>query len=527
MSGDNDPARDNEDEQETWKDLFGSVFDLADEVTSRISPDEIEKRLRRTLRKATGHPDPPPEEPEELAAASVAGLRAPSVAARGPATDGAVALAGAPELCSGTLHLSLGSRSLTVTLDQSVERSSAALHRSLKWWMASRAGSTGLRRNRWVPGNRPGSRKPRWGVNDPAALAYFSARARPGSFWAKLNPAEQELFWRLAREETYRAGETLMREGETPDDVVVIVNGRTMVSVRDGVAERVVAYRGPGDLIGERAVLQVTVRSATVVAVETVQALVLRTQDFAAFISAHPGVLSFIEKMINDRLNEDPPGPEYDPGLTGGPGGDRSAGRPGPEPGSAADGQSTVVAASVLGFDRMLCGTGDRRIMHTAMVEMTRSALAGMSEDCWFEDRGDGVLVIVPPAVPTPAIMERLTGTLPAAVRWHNRIYNVFAQVQMRIAVDTGPVNSQDQVMADEVLGQAGQLLKTPALTRAISRSRANLGMIVSSSVYDTAIRPYGGPVGYEPVRIERRGSSQQAWMHVIDPAPDRLTRIA
>lgn len=515
MSGDNDPARDHEDEQETWKDLFGSVFDLANEVTSRISPDEIEERLRRTLRRATGDADAGPEAPVEAAGTGSSPVE--SVAARGPATNS----------CGGTVHLSLRSRSLTVTLDRSVQRRPASLRRPLKWRLAGWPGGTGALRDRWGPGNWPATRKPRWGANDPAALVYFSARARPGSFWAKLNPAEQELFWRLAREATYRAGETLMREGETPDDVVVIFSGRTMVSVRDGVAERVVAYRGPGDLIGERAVLQLTVRSATVVAVETVQALVLRTQDFASFISAHPAVLSFIEEMINKRLNEEPPGPEYGPGLTGRPDGDRSAQRPGPEPGSAADGQSTVVAASVLGFDRMLCSSGDRRIMHTAMIEMTRSALAGMGEDCRFEDRDDGMLVVVPPAVPTPAIMERLTGTLPASVRWHNRIYNVFAQVQLRIAVDTGPVSGQDQVVADEVLGQAGQLLKTPALTKAISSSRANLGMIVSSSVYDTAVRPYGGPVGYQPVRIERRGSLQQAWMHVIDPAPDRLTRTA
>jgi Cyclic nucleotide-binding domain len=513
MSDDNDPVRDHEDEQETWKDLFGSVFDLANEVTSRISPDEIEERLRRTLRRAAADAGAGPEAQAEAAGA---GSRAEAGAARGPAPD-------SPR--GGTVHLSLRSRSLTVTLDRSVEGSPAVPRRPLKRRLTGWPGGAGA--HRWGPGNWPAARKPRWGVNDPAALAYFSARARPGSFWARLNPAEQELFWRLARAQTYRAGQTLMREGETPDDVVVIFNGRTMVSVRDGVADRVVAYRGPGDLIGERAVLQLTVRSATVVAVDTVQALVLRTQDFATFISAHPAVLSFIEKMITERLSEEPPGPEYGPGLTGDSGDERSARRPGAEPGPAADGQSTVVAASVLGFDRMLCSTRDRRIMHTAMVEMTRSALAGMGEDCRFEDRGDGLLVVVPPTVPTPAIMDRLTGTLPAEVRWHNRIYNVFAQVQLRIAVDTGPVDSQDQVLADQVLGQAGQLLKTPALTRAISSSRANLGMIVSASVYDTAIRPYGGPVGYQPVRIERRGRAQQAWMHVIDPAPDRLSRIA
>jgi hypothetical protein len=165
---------------------------------------------------------------------------------------------------------------------------------------------------------------------------------------------------------------------------------------------------------------------------------------------------------------------------------------------------------------------------------MTRSALTGLTsltgkaEECLFEDREDGMLVLIPPSVPAPAIVERLTGTLSAALRGHNRLYNVCAQIQMRIAVDTGPVDTGsvdrlDQALTDLVLGQAGQLLEAPALIEAINSSRANLGMIVSDSIYDAAIRPYGGPVGYEPVRIQGRGRSEQAWMQMIDPAPDRL----
>ena len=480
MSGENDPARDHEDEQGTWKDLFGSVFDLADEVTARISPDEIEERLRRTLRRAKRADAGPPVDSSS------------AVTAQGPVTPEP------PAGESATVHFSLGSRSLTVTLDRAAERSPASWRRSPRRWVAA----------------RPGFRRPRWGPGDPGGLTGLSSRVNPASFWATLHPAERQLFWRLAGEKSYPAGRALMREGDRSDHVVVILDGRTMVSVRDGAAERVVAYRGPGDLIGERAALQGYARSATVVAVEAVHALVMRTQDFAAFISAHPAVLSFIEKLINERFDEEPDGPAYDPDLPHRPASDR------PGPGALADQKSTLVATNVLGFDWLLRSAEDRRIMHAAMVKMTRSALTGLGEECLFEDQRDGMLVVVPPGVPTPAIVGRLTGALPAALRWHNRIYNICAQLQLRIAVDTAPAGRPDPATA-------GQLLATPALARAISSSRANLGMIVSSSVYDTAIRPYGGPVDYQPVRVQGTGSSQQAWMQLIDPAPDRLARIA
>ena len=55
--------------------------------------------------------------------------------------------------------------------------------------------------------------------------------------------------------------------------------------------QRTIAERGPGQLVGERGAFQVNVRSATVVALQTVQTLVMKTEDFAAFVSAHPGVL--------------------------------------------------------------------------------------------------------------------------------------------------------------------------------------------------------------------------------------------
>jgi RNA polymerase sigma factor (sigma-70 family) len=48
------PAHDGPDEQESLEELFGTVIDLAGQIASRISRDQIEARLRRTLREA-GH----------------------------------------------------------------------------------------------------------------------------------------------------------------------------------------------------------------------------------------------------------------------------------------------------------------------------------------------------------------------------------------------------------------------------------------------------------------------------------------
>ena len=86
----------------------------------------------------------------------------------------------------------------------------------------------------------------------------------------------------------------------------MILSGRTKISVDENGRERILAERGPGQLVGERAALQISVRSANVIALDTVQALVVRTGDFAAFISAHPAVLGIVESQFYDRSREDP-----------------------------------------------------------------------------------------------------------------------------------------------------------------------------------------------------------------------------
>ena len=55
-----------------------------------------------------------------------------------------------------------------------------------------------------------------------------------------------------------------------------------------------------------------SVRSATVIAVDTVRALVMTTTDYATFVSEHPGVPDLVKKQIYDRLidRSAPSGPD-------------------------------------------------------------------------------------------------------------------------------------------------------------------------------------------------------------------------
>jgi len=115
---------------------------------------------------------------------------------------------------------------------------------------------------------------------EQAIARHARSRSPAVTFWEALDPAEREVLTAVAVSQTFTAGQTLMREGDQADHVMVIIEGRTEVSVDENGWERTLAERGPGELVGERGGLQVRIRSASVIALEAVRVLTVRTGDF-------------------------------------------------------------------------------------------------------------------------------------------------------------------------------------------------------------------------------------------------------
>ncbi|MCQ0007851.1 Crp/Fnr family transcriptional regulator [Actinomadura madurae] len=128
--------------------------------------------------------------------------------------------------------------------------------------------------------------------------------ARRQGFWPSLTTIEQAAFLASAREVVYPVGAVLWAEGQSADQTIVIKSGSVRVSVERDGRERIIAFRGPGDILGERAALMLRRRSATVVAMDTLHALLLSTQEFVAYLSDHPRVVAVLEHEMYDRMTE-------------------------------------------------------------------------------------------------------------------------------------------------------------------------------------------------------------------------------
>ena len=124
-------------------------------------------------------------------------------------------------------------------------------------------------------------------------------------FLAALDDRERSDLLERGGRRRYRRGAVVFHEGGGSDEIVVVLAGRVKVSTvtADG-KEVVLAFRGPGDLLGELSAIDGEARSATVGALEAVEAAILTANDFRAFLSAHPRVAILLLEMLARRLRD-------------------------------------------------------------------------------------------------------------------------------------------------------------------------------------------------------------------------------
>jgi CRP-like cAMP-binding protein len=124
-------------------------------------------------------------------------------------------------------------------------------------------------------------------------------------FLAALDDRERSDLLKRGGRRRYRRGAVVFHEGGGSDEIVVVLVGRVKVSTvtADG-KEVVLAFRGPGDLLGELSAIDGEARSATVGALEAVEAAIVTANDFRAFLSAHPRVAILLLEMLARRLRD-------------------------------------------------------------------------------------------------------------------------------------------------------------------------------------------------------------------------------
>lgn len=107
------------------------------------------------------------------------------------------------------------------------------------------------------------------------------------------------------RPRRFRTRQRLFREGEPGDHVLAIRSGRVKVSVqtRSG-REILLAVKEPGDLVGELSVIDGRPRSATAIALDPVDALVVPAPAFAEFVESHPRIAVRLLRTLAAQIRD-------------------------------------------------------------------------------------------------------------------------------------------------------------------------------------------------------------------------------
>jgi CRP-like cAMP-binding protein len=98
-------------------------------------------------------------------------------------------------------------------------------------------------------------------------------------------------------------GDLLFEQGSIPHELFVIEEGSVEV-MRDG---RSVAILGPGDVVGEMALLKLERRWASVVAIGHVEAVALDADDLASMSEQMPELADRLREMMLRREYENEP----------------------------------------------------------------------------------------------------------------------------------------------------------------------------------------------------------------------------
>jgi len=103
------------------------------------------------------------------------------------------------------------------------------------------------------------------------------------------------------KEYHYKPGATIVREGAKGQELFVLLDGKASLTRKGRTITRLL----PGDFFGEMAVIDGGPRSATVVADEDVDCLVLKQMDFRAMVEGDPSIAWHLLETFAARLRRD------------------------------------------------------------------------------------------------------------------------------------------------------------------------------------------------------------------------------
>lgn len=167
----------------------------------------------------------------------------------------------------------------------------------------------------------------------------------------------------------------------------------------------------------------------------------------------------------------------------------------------------TLLAVDIVEFTRPDRDDVTRLYLHGALYRMLEQAFdtAGIPwNSCCAEDRGDGALVVIPPAFGARATIDPLPERLRTLIRHHNHVSSYEARIQLRVAVHTGPVDHDGHGFVGSDVNFLFRMLSARSLSAVLNGSDVDLACIVSEDIYRNVVCRFPNLVSPDDFRRTR-----------------------
>ncbi len=185
----------------------------------------------------------------------------------------------------------------------------------------------------------------------------------------------------------------------------------------------------------------------------------------------------------------------------------------------------TVLVVDIEQSNDPIRTNSDHVVIRKAMYQALTVALKKNSWlNCYHEDRGDGVLVLVPPDVPKLQLVTSVLNRLETALKRHNATMErrdpgraAATQIRLRVAVHAGEVTFDEHGVVGAAITRTFRMAEAPPLKAALAASAGVYALIVSDWFFSEVVFHYqdARPDLYSQVNCEVKETQLTAYLRV------------
>ncbi len=181
-----------------------------------------------------------------------------------------------------------------------------------------------------------------------------------------------------------------------------------------------------------------------------------------------------------------------------------------------------------------IAGSGSLRTR--SVQEEVRSGHYGMLEDClrgseirpercYWEDRGDGIIVAIPPTYRPLTLIFPFLDNLQYWLREHNLNADHWKRIRLRVALHVGEAYHDGRGLTGSDVNLVFRLVEARRLKGAFRDSSASLAFIASDEVYRDVIKTAPRPVDpdvFTAIHVQEKETHATAWIQLRGKADPR-----